>query len=108
MHPPQRARPPGFAHRGGVERPDPQARFRRLRQTSFAKQRHAQPVQPARRLPKPLQQRHIGQLRQTRLARTHDRLAQRVSAAQMQQKNPKHRLRRLVLTQPLQRTAGTP
>ena len=66
MHPPQRT--PSARVRGTVvasnartRKPGPTA----PRQTPFAKQRHAQTVQPVRRLAKPLQQRNIRQLRQT-------------------------------------------
>ena len=49
----------------------------------------------------PLQQRHVGQVRQMRLSGPNHRFPQRVSAAEVQQEGPQEVVDRLVLAQPL-------
>ena len=100
VDPPQRPRLPRFPHRRRVHHP----KLKALRpgHPLVTEQLQAHRPQPIPRLLQPLQQRHIGQLRQPRLLRSHNRLPQRVPASQMDQQHPQQVLLRLVLPQTLQ------
>ena len=83
VQPPQRAGPARLLHGRAIERPHLKAPRRGHRYAVLPEQLHAQRVQPVARLPQPLEQGHVRQIRQARLARPHDGLAQGMPAAEM-------------------------
>ena len=103
VQPPQRPARSRFLHRRRIHRPDLERAAGDDRQTLLLEQTHTQRVQPTLGFLQPLQQRHVGQVRQTRLAGPNHRFPQRVSAAEVQQEGPQQVVDRLVLPQPLQR-----
>ena len=103
MQAPQRPARSRFLHRRRIHGPDLERAPGDDRQALLLEQTDTQRVQPTLGFLQPLQQCHVGQVRQMRLPGANYRFPQRVSAAEVQQEGPQEVVDRLVLAQPLQR-----